>query len=747
VTFIHGYLLGGLLLAGVPVLIHLVMRQKPRRLSFPAFRFLRQQHRFNQRRIRLQHLLLLLLRMALIAALCLALARPRVRTSALSIGAEQPVAAVLVFDTSASMGLTDGKQTRLDEARARARELLDEMADGSRLALLDTGDDTASGEGVDELAANLGLVRTRLDGLRVRPNAGALNRTVARAARLLQQAATGEEPLPRFLYVFSDRTRASWDGGPVSERGNESGAEQSNEPLPLEGTNVVYVDVGKDGPRDLAIDDVKIEPPVVAPGAPLTIRVTVRASGGDFENDLTCQIDDDPQVGRVDPKQVKCVAGRSEEVVFERKAPPHPEGQEGDATFQVTVKLVNDDALPFNDVRHATFVVRDRPRILTLADDPHKARVWATAIRALALRPGGGFDVTVKRPSELNDKDLASARVVCLFEVAHPEPQLWAKLDAFVRRGGGLAVVPGGAEMEAGAYAVDAATKLLPGKYRDLILVPTDKPHVAWAPFEGQDDLTRPFREWERAGNTDLTSPERRPFVNGYWRVEPADFAVASYADGKKSPALLVRTIGAGRIVQLTGPLDDRKFPAERPWQNYYEVDAWFGLVLVDRVCTFLAGAATAPTLNFLSGNPVQLTLTGPPATPPLKLTGPEPSATEARLTTDEGQLSVTGADEPGNYQVQDGRNGPVAAFSVAVRREESDLQRVPVEELEAALGKGTVLPAEHRTSLRDLLQGRWSAPVELMPWLMILLLMAMTFEGFLANKFYRRPAEVKDNL
>src|SRR4051794_23056076 len=77
-TFIHGYLLGGLILAGVPVLLHLLMRQKPRRLSFPAFRFLRAKQRANQRKIRLQHLLLLLLRMAVVAALCLALARPRI---------------------------------------------------------------------------------------------------------------------------------------------------------------------------------------------------------------------------------------------------------------------------------------------------------------------------------------------------------------------------------------------------------------------------------------------------------------------------------------------------------------------------------------------------------------------------------------------------------------------------------------------------------------------------------------------
>src|SRR4051812_16147995 len=60
--FSHRYLLFGLLLAGVPVLLHLLMKQKPKRLPFPAFRFLKQRYRTNQRKLNLQNLLLLLLR-------------------------------------------------------------------------------------------------------------------------------------------------------------------------------------------------------------------------------------------------------------------------------------------------------------------------------------------------------------------------------------------------------------------------------------------------------------------------------------------------------------------------------------------------------------------------------------------------------------------------------------------------------------------------------------------------------------
>src|SRR5437016_2529642 len=118
-SFVFPALLTGLLLAGIPVLLHLIMKQKPKRLPFPAFRFLLQRHRTNQRKLRLRHLLLLALRMLLLAAICLALARPKIFSERINLGGERPVAAVLVFDTSYSMGYLSGGKSRLDEAKKR----------------------------------------------------------------------------------------------------------------------------------------------------------------------------------------------------------------------------------------------------------------------------------------------------------------------------------------------------------------------------------------------------------------------------------------------------------------------------------------------------------------------------------------------------------------------------------------------------------------------------------------------------
>src|SRR5205085_3452141 len=101
-SFVFPFVLGGLAFVSIPILLHLIMRQKPRHLLFPAFRFLLQRHRTNQRKIRLRHLLLLAMRLLLIIGICLALARPKIFSDRLNLASERPVAAIMVFDTTLS---------------------------------------------------------------------------------------------------------------------------------------------------------------------------------------------------------------------------------------------------------------------------------------------------------------------------------------------------------------------------------------------------------------------------------------------------------------------------------------------------------------------------------------------------------------------------------------------------------------------------------------------------------------------
>jgi hypothetical protein len=733
-TFIHPYLLGGLLLIGVPILVHLVMRQKPRHLPFPAFRFLIQKHLSNKRKLRLQHLVLLLLRMLVIAGLCLALARPRVFSNRLNVSSDRPIAAVLLFDTSPSMEYASAGQTRLEDAQQRARELLDEMAEDSRVAVFDSGDsgDTGSGEWIP----NRDLIRSRINGLHIRPANAALNRQIERAFRLLQQEGEGEEPLPRFLFIFSDRTRECWDAAE---------AKRIQKP---EGVRVVFVDVGVNEPQDLAIDKVEVEPPVVAPGGRMQIRVTVRGTGKDYENQLTCQLDSETDADAL-KQEVKLARDTAKVIVFDRTAPALPPGPALEIPHQVTVRLGTHDALPVNNSRFATFLIRQARKILTIAEKPGDAYVWKASLRSVEKeRPAEAFQGdlrTLDEAEKLKDEELRTYKVVCLFQATRPAAALWQKLATYVKNGGGLVIVPGGEEMLAvrEEFNRDAsAVDLLPATLESVVKVEGGKPGVRWSSFTSQHPISAFFQKTLRASNPDYGSPQGWPFVYAYWKVQPADKAtvIATYAADKKSPALVERGLGKGQVVLFTTPLDTRKLD-KRGWHNYWD-ESSFGIVLVDQVCRYLAGDAVKGELNYPCGPPVQVTLPAG-AAPPYILQGPGLAAAETNVKASPEQTTVTvpQAVAPGNYTVLDGQGKVLAAFSLNVRAEESVLERVPVEDLEAVLGKDSVLQVGRTVNLRNALQGLEAPPVELLPWLMMVVLLVLMVESLLANKFYRNPA------
>ncbi|HEY2251402.1 MAG TPA: BatA and WFA domain-containing protein [Planctomycetaceae bacterium] len=74
----HPLLLLGVGLVAIPVILHLLMRAKPKKLVFPALRLIQNRKRTNSRRMRLRHVGLLILRMAVIGLLAVAVARPSV---------------------------------------------------------------------------------------------------------------------------------------------------------------------------------------------------------------------------------------------------------------------------------------------------------------------------------------------------------------------------------------------------------------------------------------------------------------------------------------------------------------------------------------------------------------------------------------------------------------------------------------------------------------------------------------------
>ncbi|MEX0979039.1 MAG: BatA domain-containing protein, partial [Pirellulales bacterium] len=68
-TFLNSPLLWGLSLAAIPLIIHLLYRRQYRRVDWAPMRYLKMSIQRNRRRIRIEQLLLLLLRTALVLLL------------------------------------------------------------------------------------------------------------------------------------------------------------------------------------------------------------------------------------------------------------------------------------------------------------------------------------------------------------------------------------------------------------------------------------------------------------------------------------------------------------------------------------------------------------------------------------------------------------------------------------------------------------------------------------------------------
>jgi hypothetical protein len=112
-------------------------------------------------------------------------------------------------------------------------------------------------------------------------------------------------------------------------------------------------------------------------------------------------------------------------------------------------------------------------------------------------------------------------------------------------------------------------------------------------------------------------------------------------------------------------------------------------------------------------------------------------------VTPNQKELRVTKAVQPGNYKIFDPDGKPMTAFSMNVAAEETVLTpRLPVDKVEELFGPDAVLPIDYKTTLFEAMQIHWNQPVELLPWLMILLLVVLAVENLLANKFYRHAPE-----
>ena len=118
--FINPIFLLGLLGVAIPVLIHMMGKRRAPVYKFSAIEFILRSQKKVAARVKLEQLLLLALRVAIIALIASALARPVLKAGPV-LGPDTPSSNVIIVDNSYSMGYSVDGKSFFDTAREWAR--------------------------------------------------------------------------------------------------------------------------------------------------------------------------------------------------------------------------------------------------------------------------------------------------------------------------------------------------------------------------------------------------------------------------------------------------------------------------------------------------------------------------------------------------------------------------------------------------------------------------------------------------
>lgn len=201
------FILFGALLAAIPLLVHLLHRQKATPVQWGAMQFLLESPIRQRRRKRVDHWLLMLVRMAVLALLALLLARPIILESRYNPFAANTAADIaVVIDHSLSMGRRSGERTLFQEAVGRVDEVVRLMRPSDTLSVVLAGH---TPEAVNETpAAGTGVAEVRERLRHMRP--GTTDASITDAILAAREQLNRGSNLRKVILVLSDQQRSNW---------------------------------------------------------------------------------------------------------------------------------------------------------------------------------------------------------------------------------------------------------------------------------------------------------------------------------------------------------------------------------------------------------------------------------------------------------------------------------------------------------------------------------------------------------
>jgi len=500
----------GLAALAIPILVHLVHKERKETTPFPSLMFLLRTPYQHSRRQRIRDWLLFLTRAMVFLLLVAAFSRPvfdRPPDAAAAVtGGGREL--VILLDRSFSMRIAD----RWSRAQTAARQALDGLGPADRATLVLFADQARA---LREDGGSRAMLRAAIDS-----SAPGDAATRYAPALVLARRTVAESRLPaREVIVISDFQRSGWD---VSEDAR----------LPS-GTTITPVDVASVAVQDRAVRAVELRRST-ADGRE-RITVTARISNvGPAARGIEARLD---VAGRiVGTQRLDLGADAGGVVTFESLAIPE--------SPQPAAIRITQDNVPSDDVLH--FVLERAPSIPVLVVEgvtPGTDREIYLE-RALEIGDRPSFDVTIRRSPQLAAADLAGKRLVIMNNAPWPTGDLGGRIEAFVRGGGGMLVVAGDkVSVSTWPGRGNGLLPVAPGDVRDRL---ADKGAVL-----GYIDRSHPaLSVFGNAQSGDLSAAR----FYRYRSIQADSGVLARFDDG--SAAVVEQRVGTGRALLIASSFD-----------------------------------------------------------------------------------------------------------------------------------------------------------------------------------------------
>ena len=524
------FAIAGIVGASIPLILHLLNRERARRLVFGTIRFIQMSHQTNVRRHKLKRLLLLLMRILMLALLGFAYARP--------FFAEAPIIAqktggkrnaILILDTSYSMQY----EQVFENAKREGIKILDGL-DATDAACLILSSDNA--RVVAPLGSEFSHIRAALNDAEATYKPTDYLDALQTADEILASIPIGEKQ----IYVIADMQKRGWENFIETDKLNPD-------------VQIQFMDVHPEKPHNFAITDINVPPVILKEQQASYLVARVRNFSDEAVENLPIRLFVDGDL--IHTVQLDIEPDDLADAVF--RVASFDRGKPDEATHTGWIELP-EDALQVDNKRYFTLQSLRSIKVHAVSDKQQTHSTHPTLgtffmkMAFTAGREAVPIDFTestaVPSPVKLNRTD-----VLVLANVARLSSDEAERVATYVASGGGLIVTVGD------NIDPDVYEQRLGG---EIGLMPCNFVRPVGDVFDRQQFRVLATVKYEHPIFAPFKEPNHGDFGKArFYRIFQAvptgtnATVIASYDDG--SPALFEKPYGKlGRVLCFTSTID-----------------------------------------------------------------------------------------------------------------------------------------------------------------------------------------------